>query len=382
MSEFNNCQQNLLVLAKTQGYLTFDDVLDAASTSMLSLAEIDRLSDDLQTLGVMLYDTKPDHLQTDDDTYSDYSRTDYPAIFAEIISLSESLAPLIDIVQDIRPPQFGEVQSLVEQLQYGNHHARERLVLSHMRLPLKIALNISKQYSYDIEDAVSASLIGLMEAVDRFDPNGFSSFQGYASMWIQQNIHRYCNPTWLEYYCPVHVKEKIYPVLLQYNNNSGTSILCETFDMEQIRAISEKTDMSVAQIKRILKFAYNQQYGRVDIDLFSVEEDPFSVKEAPLENEEETLPDIPVSSTSDRDPFEEVCGIIMRKELEEILASLKPRECEIMRLRFGFDGPSLTLEEVGQVFDVTRERIRQIEHKCIRKLRHPSKAKRIKDFYC
>ena len=382
MSEFNNCQQNLLVLAKTQGYLTFDDVLDAASTSMLSLIEIDRLSEDLQSLGVMLYDTKPDQLQADDDTYSDYSRADYPAIFAEIISLSESIAPLIDIVQDIRPPQFGEVQSLVEQLQYGNHHARERLALSHMRLPLKIALNISKQYSYDIEDAVSASFIGLMEAVDRFDPNGFSSFQGYASMWIQQNIHRYCNPTWLEYYCPVHVKEKIYPVLLQYNNNSGTSILCETFDMEQIRAISEKTDMSVAQIKRILKFAYNQQYGRVDIDLFSVEEDPFSVKEAPLENEEETLPDIPVSLTSDRDPFEEVCGIIMRKELEEILASLKPRECEIMRLRFGFDGPSLTLEEVGQVFDVTRERIRQIEHKCIRKLRHPSKAKRIKDFYC
>ena len=63
---------------------------------------------DLQMLGVMLYDTKPDHLQTDDDTYSDYSRADYPAIFAEIISLSESIAPLIDIVQDIRPPQFGE----------------------------------------------------------------------------------------------------------------------------------------------------------------------------------------------------------------------------------------------------------------------------------
>ena len=382
MSEFNNCQQNLLVLAKTQGYLTFDDVLDAASTSMLSLVEIDRLSEDLQSLGVMLYDTKPDQLQTDDDTYSDYSRADYPAIFAEIISLSESISPLIDIVQDIRPPQFGEVQSLVEQLQYGNHHARERLVLSHMRFPLKIALNISKQYSYDIEDAVSASLIGLMEAVDRFDPNGFSSFQGYASMWIQQNIHRYCNPTWLEYYCPVHVKEKIYPVLLQYNNNSGTSILCETFDMEQIRAISEKTDMSVAQIKRILKFAYNQQYGRVDIDLFSVEEDPFSVKEAPWVNEEETLPDISVPSATDSDPFEEVCGTIMRKELENALASLRPRECEIMRLRFGFDGPSLTLEEVGQVFNVTRERIRQIENKCIRKLRHPSRAEKIKDFYC
>lgn len=375
MSEFNNCQQNLLVLAKTQGYLTFDDVLDAASTSMLSLVEIDRLSEDLQSLGVMLYDTKPDHLQTDDDTYSDYSRADYPAIFAEIISLSESLVPLIDIVQDIRPPQFGEVQTLVEQLQYSNHHARERLILSHMRLPLKIALSISKQYSYDIEDAVSASLIGLMEAVDRFDPNGFSAFQAYASMWIQQNIHRYCNPTWMEYYCPVHVKERIYPVLLQYNCNLGTSILSDVFDMDQIQTISEKTDMSSAQIKRILKFAYTQQYGRVDIDSIFVEED-FE------ENSEEGLSDILALLAPDMDPFEEVSGIILRRELEEVLASLKPRECEIMRLRFGFDGPSLTLEEVGQVFDVTRERIRQIENKCIRNLRHPSRAKKIMDFYC
>ena len=375
MSEFNNCQQNLLVLAKTQGYLTFDDVLDAASTSMLSLVEIDRLSEDLQSLGVMLYDTKPDQLQTDDDTYSDYSRADYPAIFAEIISLSESLVPLIDIVQDIRPPQFGEVQTLVEQLQYGNHHARERLILSHMRLPLKIALSISKQYSYDIEDAVSASLIGLMEAVDRFDPNGFSAFQAYASMWIQQNIHRYCNPTWMEYYCPVHVKERIYPVLLQYNCNLGTSISSDVFDMDQIQTISEKTDMSSAQIKRILKFAYTQQYGRVDIDSLFVEED-FE------ENSEEGLSDIPALPAPGIDPFEEVSGIILRKELEEVLAMLKPRECEIMRLRFGFDGPSLTLEEVGQVFDVTRERIRQIENKCIRNLRHPSRAKKIMDFYC
>ena len=92
---------------------------------------------------------------------------------------------------------------------------------------------VSKQYSYNIEDAVSASFIGLMEAVEHFDPNGFSAFQSYASMWIQQNIHRYCTPVWMEYYCPVHVKEKIFPVLLQYNHNSGTIVVDDSFDPEE-----------------------------------------------------------------------------------------------------------------------------------------------------
>lgn len=375
MSRLTECQHSLLTLAREQGYLTFDDVLDAASTSLLSLTEIDRLSEDIQSQGVLLYETKPEHFQIESDTYSDYSRTDYPAIFAEIISLSESLSPLIDAVEDIHPPQFGEVQRLSEQLQYGNSYARERLILSHMRLPLKIALSISKQYSYDIEDAVSASLIGLMEAVERFDPNGFSSFQGYASMWIQQNIHRYCNPIWMQYYCPVHLKEKIYPILLRYNSNLGTVISEDTFDIELIRKISEETDLSIMQIKRVLQFTYNQLCGRVDIDSFCDFEDL-------LGSEDDDLLDSRHFPVISKGLFEEIAEITLRDTLEGLLSSLRPREEQIMRLRFGFDGPPRTLEEVGQIFDITRERVRQIETTCLRKLRHPSRAKIIKDFYC
>ena len=145
MSRLIECQQNLLALANGKGYLTFDDILEVADTSLLSLSDIDRLSENLQSLGVLLYETAPEQQDDDTDAYSDYSRTDYGAIFNEITSLSDATSPLIELVKDILPPQFGEVQSLVEQLQYGNNYARERLIISHLRIAQKIALSVSKQ---------------------------------------------------------------------------------------------------------------------------------------------------------------------------------------------------------------------------------------------
>lgn len=375
MSGLIECQQNLLALASDKGYLTFDDILDAASTSLLSLSEIDRLSDNLQSLGVLLYETEPERQEDDSDAYSDYSRTDYGAIFSEITSLSDAVSPLIELVKEILPPQFGEVQSLVEQLQYDNNYARERLVLSHLRIALKIALSVSKQYSYNIEDAVSASFIGLMEAVEHFDPNGFSAFQSYASMWIQQNIHRYCSPIWMEYYCPVHVKEKIFPVLLQYNHNAGTIIVDDSFDPTIVSAIAEETEMSDLQVERILRFARAQLLGHIDVDAISTPEDQ-------LDNESQMRFSIDLIEATTDEPFEIVERKVLREDLEKLLESFTPREQEIIRLRFGFDGMPQTLEEVGQLFNITRERVRQIENKCIRRLRHPSKAKIIRDFYC
>lgn len=375
MSGLIECQQNLLALASDKGYLTFDDILDAASTSLLSLSEIDRLSDNLQSLGVLLYETEPERHEDDSDAYSDYSRTDYGAIFSEITSLSDAVSPLIELVKEILPPQFGEVQSLVEQLQYDNNYARERLVLSHLRIALKIALSVSKQYSYNIEDAVSASFIGLMEAVEHFDPNGFSAFQSYASMWIQQNIHRYCSPIWMEYYCPVHVKEKIFPVLLQYNHNAGTIIVDDSFDPTIVSTIAEETEMSDLQVERILRFARAQLLGCIDVDAISPPEDQ-------LDNESQMRFSIDLIEATTDGPFEIVERKVLRENLEKLLASFTSREQEIIRLRFGFDGVPQTLEEVGQIFNITRERVRQIENKCIRRLRHPPKAKIIRDFYC
>ena len=373
MSRLIECQQSLLALANDKGYLTFDDILEVADASLLSLSDIDRLSDNLQSLGVLLYETAPEQ---DDgtDAYSDYSRTDYGAIFNEITSLSDATSPLIELVKDVLPPQFGEVQSLVEQLQYGNNYARERLIVSHLRIALKIALSISKQYSYNIEDAVSASFIGLLEAVEHFDPNGFSAFQSYASMWIQQNIHRYCTPVWMEYYCPVHVKEKIFPVLLQYNHNSGTVVVDDSFDPAIISEIAAAVEMSDLQVERILRFSYTQLFRHIELDAVSVDAEELDDKSPSLFNVDNI-------ETYNDNLTEIVERKALREALDKLLKTFTPREQEIIRLRFGFDGVPKTLEEVGLIFDITKERVRQIENKCIRQFRHPSRAKRIKDFF-
>lgn len=373
MSKLIECQQNLLTLAQAKGYLTFDDILEAADASLLSLSDIDRLSDNLQSLGVLLYETEPEQQEEDADAYADYSRTDYGAIFSEITDLSGAISPMIELVKEILPPQFGEVQNLVEQLQYGNNYARERLVLSHLRIALKIALSVSKQYSYNIEDAVSASFIGLMEAVERFDPNGFSAFQSYASMWIQQNIHRYCTPVWMESYCPVHVKEKIYPVLLQYNQNTGTIITDAAFDPTIVDAIAEENELSFSQVERILRFAHMQLWGRIELDeILTLDESD--------DSKIQSLYDIYGIEDYTDSLADQVERKILREAIEALLTTFEPREQQIIRLRFGFDGEPQTLEEVGQKFSITKERVRQIENKCIRKLRHPSKAKKINGF--
>lgn len=373
MSSYAECQDKLLAISINKGYLTFDDILDIASASFLSLSDIDRLSDNLQSQGVMILENAPTQLSNEPSEIVDYSRTDYDEIFSEIISLSETVTPLLDIVKDIPPPQYREIQSLTEQLKYDNDFARERLILLHIRVALKIALSISKQYSYDIEDAVSGSLIGLVEAVDHYDPDGFSAFLSYASMWIQQNIHRFCTPTWMEFYCPTHFREKLFPVLLKHNSNNGTFLHKEEYDPLVAYDIADKLDFDIEQVEKYLLFAYQQAHGRFDSDNF---------KYSLLEVDDKELPetDYPLD---DLELYEQVAQKDLVRLLPSVLETLTPREQEIVRMRFGFyNGSPMTLEEVGQFFDITRERVRQIEKKCIRKLRHPSRAKLIKDFYC
>lgn len=374
MPEFVKCQQNLLALAKQKGFLTFDDILDAASTSLLSASDIDRLSNNLQSQGVMLVETAPEQLSSEITDITDYSRTDYDVVFSEVLALSENLTPLINTVKEIPPPQYGEIQTLAEQLQYENEFARERLILLHLRVAIKIALSIAKQYSYDIEDAVSASFIGLVEAVEHFDLNGFSAFLSYASMWIQQNIHRFCTPVWMEYYCPTHIREKMFPVLLKHNANNGTLICENGFDPDSIVRIADDLGFSEEQVEKYLLFAFNQIAGHIDINTLLYSDEEY---EDPKYNDE-----ILSYICDNVDLYERIANKNLAEVIPTILSSFNPREREIIRMRFGFeDGSPKTLEEVGQKFNITRERVRQIETKCIRKLRHPTRAKKIKDFY-
>lgn len=369
MSKVTDCQKQLIAESEKKGFLTFDDIMDMSDAYSLSVSEVDQLSEALEIRGIIIYETAPVGKGVDD--FEDYSRIDYEAIFEEIISLSPELEYVVELIRKLPPPQYGEVSALTVQTAAGNSYARERLILIHLRVALKIALSMAKTHQYDIIDTVSAGFVGLVIAVDRFDPDGFSAFQSYASLWIQQNINRECNPIWLEYYFPAHYKEKMLPAYERYLNHwCGDCVpgrICETL----ISEIADSLEISFSEANEYLAAAIKQAEDHLYLS------DYFEVSDC-----EEPLLWPPELIQADDLLFEKVAASMARSALLNALSSLTPREADVIRLRTGFDdNQPLTLEDVGSIYGVTRERIRQIEAKALRKLGHPSRAKKLKDFW-
>lgn len=369
MSKVTDCQNLLIAESEKKGFLTFDDIMDLSDAYSLSVSEVDQLSEALEIRGIIIYETAPSRNEVDH--LEDYSRTDYESIFKEIISLSPELEYIVGLVKKLPPPQYGEISSLTAQVAAGNSYARERLILIYLRVALKIALSMAKSHQYDIVEAVSAGFVGLVIAVDRFDPDGFSAFQSYASLWIQQNINRECNSIWMEYYFPAHYKEKMILIYERYLDHLCEDCVpgsfCETF----ISEISGELNISFVQASEYLAAAIQQAENHLYLAEFFEEDD------------DRELPTLPQELIQTDDIlFERIDASMARIALSNALDSLTSREAETLKFRTGFDnGRLLTLEDIGTMYGVTRERIRQIEAKALRKLGHPSRAKKLKDFW-
>ena len=392
MSELLKCQEKLIKEAERKGYLTFDDIMDIADTYNLSVSEVDKLSEGIQMRGIIVYEDAPD-TKAFEETLEDYSRVDYDAIFNEIITSSPDLEKIVNEVKRLPPPQYGEVQTLAMQAANQNSYARERLVTIHLRLALKIALSTAKQYNYNLSDAVSAAFTGLLIAVDRFDPNGFSAFQSYASSWIYQNIMRDCVPTWMEYYFPVHYKDKIYTILdkcMKFYGEIPEQKVSQTFLLD----VADEMGITKEQVSEYLNAARLQMYGKIELDADIPVDDAkckentriFDALETYEKDEEvvclaEVLVEPETIYGGRQDPLECACETDLKAQVAKMIDTLKEREAEVIKYRFGFmDGREWTLEEVGAKFCVTRERIRQIEAKAIRKLKQDKTRKIVKDF--
>lgn len=354
MSRLVNCQSYLIEKAEKQGFLTFDDVLDASDTFSLSSAEVDKVSELIQVRGIIVYEEKPQELEKDE--VSDFSQSDYNEIYNRVCSISEELAPLIKEVSEIIPPQYGEISILTHQAANGNNYARERLIQSHMRVAIKIALSYANQRRIPIEDAVSAAFDGLIEGTDRYNPNGFSTFQGYVSMWIQQKIQRECKPYWMEYYFPVHVKEDWIPIYEQFEAKVTGDGEYDLGVIKEIALSRKKTGISVLKTLRKI-------YALVDKKV----------------SYETICNDLEIIDDSVLDPTIEALKADERDLILSQLNRLTEREADVIRLRNGLDNDNpMTLEEIGEMFDLTRERIRQIENKALKKLRS---SKVLRDYY-
>ena len=251
-----------------------------------------------------------------------------------------------------------EEKELAIAVENGDLEAKQRLAEANLRLVVSIA----KRYvgrGMQFLDLIQEGNMGLMKAVDKFDYSKGFKFSTYATWWIRQAITRAIADQARTIRIPVHMVETINKLVREQRN-----LLQELGQDPTPEQIAERMDMTPDKVREILKMA----------------QEPVSLETPIGEEDDSHLGDF-IEDEVIENPVDYTTRVVLREQLDEVLDTLTDREENVLRLRFGLDdGKMRTLEDVGKVFNVTRERIRQIEAKALRKLRHPSRSKQLKDF--
>ena len=320
------------------------------------LDDPDKSSD--ESLAVADLDIEP-NLEDIDETEKDLLFQDMQDMsFVDNLNVDDPVKMFLKEIGKIRLLTFEEENVLAERMLAGDKEAKKQLIESNLRLVVSIA----KKYigrGMNFLDLIQEGNLGLIKAVDKFDQSKGYKFSTYATWWIRQAITRAIADQARTIRIPVHMVETINKLIKTSRH------LLQTLGREPTpEEIAEELEMPVEKVRDILK----------------VSQEPISL-ETPVGEEDESnlgnfIPDDDAPS-----PSEQAADTLLREHIEEVMQTLTPREAKVLKLRFGLeDGRMRTLEEVGKEFDVTRERIRQIEAKALRKLRHPSRSKKLKDF--
>ena len=350
--------KDIVEMGKAKGKLTVQEIMDMMEDMDIDPDQMDKLYESLEAANVEIVDdlqdesledlamVKVDKGEDDDESGGEAMIVDDPVkVYLKEIGRVPLLSP-------------DEEVELARRIMEGDEQAKQRLSEANLRLVVSIA----KRYvgrGMSFLDLIQEGNLGLIKAVEKFDYTKGFKFSTYATWWIRQAITRAIADQARTIRIPVHMVEtinkvkKTSSVLLHKNGHEPTA--------EEIAA---ELNMEVSRVREIMRVA----------------QEPVSL-ETPIGEEEDShlgdfIPDDEAPA-----PADAASHMLLKETLAGVLETLTPREAKVLRLRFGLvDGRPRTLEEVGKEFDVTRERIRQIEAKALRKLRHPSRSKRLKDF--
>lgn len=345
---------------KNGGTLTYGELMESLQKLELTADAIDRMYETFSKKGIEIVDDTSQNVQDDDDIVDtqDAEEVEIDLSVPEGISIDDPVRMYLKEIGRVPLLTAEEEVALAKQMEAGDEEAQRRLAEANLRLVVSIAKRYVGRGMLFL-DLIQEGNLGLIKAVEKFDYNKGYKFSTYATWWIRQAITRAIADQARTIRIPVHMVETINKLI-----RVQRQLLQELGRDSAPEEIAEVMEISVERVREIMKIA----------------QEPVSLETPIGEEEDSHLGDF-IEDHDAPAPAEVASFMLLKEQLEEVLDTLTAREEKVLRLRFGLDdGRARTLEEVGQNFGVTRERIRQIEAKALRKLRHPSRSRKLKDF--
>ena len=352
----------LMARVKKKGVVTYREIMDSLQDVELSPEQIDEIYERFAAMGIDVIprseDEDPDENGAVENDDAESEDADDDLSIPEGVSLDDPVRMYLKEIGRVPLLTAEQEVELAKRIEKDEDAARRELAEANLRLVVSIAKRYVGRGMHFL-DLIQEGNLGLIKAVEKFDYRKGFKFSTYATWWIRQAITRAIADQARTIRIPVHMVETINKL-----TRISRQLLQELGRAPVPEEIAVEMDLPVERVREIMKIA----------------QEPVSLETPIGEEEDSHLGDF-IEDQEAIAPADAAAFTMLQGQLSEVLESLTPREQQVLRLRFGLDdGRGRTLEEVGQVFGVTRERIRQIEAKALRKLRHPSRSKKLKDF--
>ncbi len=345
--------QDIEELGKKKGVLSYQEINDALKDIEIDVKELENIYERLDSLGIEVvenFDAELEDIQANEE--------EIDITIPDGIDLDDPVRMYLKEIGKVPLLSANEELELAERMHNGDERAKKRLAEANLRLVVSIAKRYVGRGMLFL-DLIQEGNLGLIKAVEKFDYTKGYKFSTYATWWIRQAITRSIADQARTIRIPVHMVEtinRLIRVSRQLLQNLGRE--------PKVDEIAKEMNMSEDKVREIMKIA----------------QEPVSL-ETPIGEEEDSILGDFIPDSDAPAPADMAAFMLLKEQLIEVLSTLTDREGKVLKLRFGLeDGRARTLEEVGKEFNVTRERIRQIEAKALRKLRHPSRSRKLKDF--